>query len=618
MINTKALTIRFGHSRFWRVKFVPTNFYDNYHYIYLDRYIQDFFSQRIFHLIGFVYGHSVIKYYTNFIKAEVFIHDFRLEEFFKTFFRFSKKNARKRISFRKRIFRPFFRKIFKFSKLFKFKKKLNFSKITNKFNGFKKYPIKNSHYYGKKNNDFNSARNSNFFLGKSKKFFSKFKQKYNRFAKTRGQNFNKFGRFKRKKRTKVKRSFIFLKAFFAFFNKVKTFIKNIKIYFFKKINFSSFNKKSREGLLGFKKKLFFIFKFLTFFIFVYRRFIRVRFIKPFLSDSYKKFKNNPFFFAKRFSTYKRYFTFSNYSFLPYSKSFMNKHLSKSMLRKFISKSKFYKFNNFSISFSNIKSCSYYSNFFNNFKYKNFKIINSKLFKFKFFLKSFFSNYSFSPFFSHLSTYNNYSDLNSVFLNVVSTRFTRSVFRFQKKFKKQNTFTKIFALNKSKKSLNNLFRFIKKKRKKKIKRAFLPFFPRFKRLSYTYFKFFRFKFFKFVCSILSRNVNVKFLGIPIKLFIRVVPAYRTTVNIFLRYFITRLFYRYILGDVINPIVRTSMKRFRGFTVVANGRFTRAQMASHKQYKRGSVSFSSISIPIDYNQICVPLKYGTCNLKLWIRY
>lgn len=75
---------------------------------------------------------------------------------------------------------------------------------------------------------------------------------------------------------------------------------------------------------------------------------------------------------------------------------------------------------------------------------------------------------------------------------------------------------------------------------------------------------------------------------------------------------------MLGDVINPIVRTSIRRFRGFTVVANGRFTRAQIASHKQYKRGSVSFSSISIPIDYNQMCVPLKYGTCNLKLWIRY
>ena len=88
MINTKALTIRFGHSRFWKIKFVPSNFYETYHHIYLDKYIQDFFSQKIFHLIGFVYGHSVIKYFPNFINIEVFIHDFRFEEFTKSFFKF--------------------------------------------------------------------------------------------------------------------------------------------------------------------------------------------------------------------------------------------------------------------------------------------------------------------------------------------------------------------------------------------------------------------------------------------------------------------------------------------------------------------------------------------------
>lgn len=91
MINTKALTIRFGHSRFWKVKFVPTNFYDNYHYIFVNNYIQDFSLKKFFTLLVLFYGHSVIKYYQNFIKAEVFIHDFRLEKFLKAFFKFTRK-----------------------------------------------------------------------------------------------------------------------------------------------------------------------------------------------------------------------------------------------------------------------------------------------------------------------------------------------------------------------------------------------------------------------------------------------------------------------------------------------------------------------------------------------
>lgn len=619
MINTKALTIRFGYSRFWKVKFISNNFYENYHQIYLDNYVRDFFSQRIFHLIGFVYGHSVIKYFYNHIRVEVFVHDFRLEEFLKTFFKFSKKNTRKRIFFRKKIFRPFFRKFFRFSTLDRSLKRHN--NFTNsRYNYFHskrpgKFPFK-GHF---SNKIVGADRNYNKFINPniSKKFFSGFRTDFNikssnNFRINTKKNFRRSGVFNHRRPRNIykkgKPSYLF-RSFFNFFKNLDTIFKKIKFYKLRSLKSST--RFSNKKFFKICKILFNCFKFLNFFLILRNNFSKGRFFKSFASGFSRI---NFAYIVKFFSSYSRYKLFSSYKFLHYSKKFISKHLPKKMSKKLQQTFKSYRFRDFSGGFLNVKYSSYFMTFLRLTKtgFVGSVLLNSKIFNFSKFSKTFFSNYSFSPKFYKSFSYSNYISNFPTF----STIFAKSYSK-KSKYKRFNSARILPAISDVKVN-DPLFRFIKRKRRRKLKRPFLPFFSRFKRLSYTYFRFFRFKFFKFISFLFSRGINKKFLGLPVRLFIRVIPAYRTTVNIFLRYFITKLFYRYMLGDVINPIVRSSIRRFRGFTVVANGRFTRAQIASHKQYKRGSVSFSSISIPIDYNQMCVPLKYGTCNLKLWIRY
>lgn len=95
------------------------------------------------------------------------------------------------------------------------------------------------------------------------------------------------------------------------------------------------------------------------------------------------------------------------------------------------------------------------------------------------------------------------------------------------------------------------------------------------------------------------------------------ARHSTASFYLNYICTKLYYRYILNDVVRPVVRISLRYYRGFSLNCKGRFTRAQMARQKNYRRGSMAFSSIINVLDYAQKSVTLKYGTCNLKLWIR-
>jgi hypothetical protein len=610
MINTKALTIRLGYSRFWRTKFVPSNFYENYHHFYMEKFFEDFFCQKIFHSVGFVYGHSVVKYFPNFIRVEVFVHDFRLEEFNKNFFFITKRNFRKRNRFRKKFFRPFFRKVFSF-----FKRNINFKKNKRKntyFHNYNRFQHHQKKFFDKKNPKFSTSYNSSPFSGNilQKKSFSEFVNKRNRFNKNSSffRNRSKKGFYFSKNRVKKTRFSYCLKSIISFYRKIFKFINKFK----------NFKISNQYRLNCFKKQLVNIFKFFSVFKIIFDQYYKIKIFIP-LINNINVFKKNLFPFFKKIYTYDRLRLLNYYSFCPYSKDFIKRNvvkiLKKSDIIKRIIKDNFDKhfFMLLNVKFNSSYFNKFRENFkkFGNFKF-SFKYFSTKVFKGKFknIYKLFFSNFKFAPF----NVYSFSPVFSSCPFSILSNVFFRK-FKHKNVFKKSKFSKK--KVNFLKKKKTYFFRFHRRIKKKKI-RHFLPFFSRFRKLSYIYFKFFRFKFYRFVCNYISRNFNTKFLGIPVKFFIRVLPPFRTTSNIFLRYFITKLFYRYILGDVLNPIVRSSIRRFRGFTIVANGRFTRAQIASHRYYRRGSVSFSSISIPIDYNQICVPLKYGTCNLKLWIRY
>jgi hypothetical protein len=107
------------------------------------------------------------------------------------------------------------------------------------------------------------------------------------------------------------------------------------------------------------------------------------------------------------------------------------------------------------------------------------------------------------------------------------------------------------------------------------------------------------------------------GVPVRIRLNFC-GYVGTSDFHLNYITTKLYYRYILNDVIKPIIRLSRVHYRGFRLVCRGRFTRAQMATERVYRFGSVRASSLHIPVDYAQRFVVLKYGVCNLKIWLRY
>lgn len=128
--------------------------------------------------------------------------------------------------------------------------------------------------------------------------------------------------------------------------------------------------------------------------------------------------------------------------------------------------------------------------------------------------------------------------------------------------------------------------------------------------------FRLRYYTFVSKMFS-NFFYNTCRSPVLFsFNHIVPRH-STASLYLNYICTKLYYRYILSDVVNPIVRLSLRQYRGFSINCKGRFTRAQMATQKGYRRGALSFSYMKNHLDYAQKAVTLKYGTCNLKLWIR-
>lgn len=130
------------------------------------------------------------------------------------------------------------------------------------------------------------------------------------------------------------------------------------------------------------------------------------------------------------------------------------------------------------------------------------------------------------------------------------------------------------------------------------------------------KFIRYRFYHFLAKFLSAQIYKSF-KLPVYVNFNFFPIHRAGSDFYLNYITAKLYYRYILSDIIKPIVKMSIAFYRGFVVSCKGRFTRAQIAVSKKFVRRSVSYSRISSLLDYGQRAVVLKYGTCNLRIWIR-
>lgn len=163
-----------------------------------------------------------------------------------------------------------------------------------------------------------------------------------------------------------------------------------------------------------------------------------------------------------------------------------------------------------------------------------------------------------------------------------------------------------------------FRKIYRFRLRKRRSAFKP--------SFFYYSIYRFnrsvygirrRFYSFLTKIFSAYFSY---GFPASCQIRFVllDQRSATAQLLLNYLTTKLYYRYILNDLINPLVRQSLRHYRGFSITCRGRFTRAQMATERSRQRGKLRFSSAYVPLDFSQKSVVLKYGVCNLKIWIRH
>lgn len=93
---------------------------------------------------------------------------------------------------------------------------------------------------------------------------------------------------------------------------------------------------------------------------------------------------------------------------------------------------------------------------------------------------------------------------------------------------------------------------------------------------------------------------------------------TNVNAYAFYSIVRLKYKYILSHVIKPIINGIARYYKGFFILCNGRFTRAQIASTKIFRRGFVNFSRSHIPLYYKIRTIPLRYGASTIHLWLHH
>ena len=86
-----------------------------------------------------------------------------------------------------------------------------------------------------------------------------------------------------------------------------------------------------------------------------------------------------------------------------------------------------------------------------------------------------------------------------------------------------------------------------------------------------------------------------------------------------YIIRKLYYKFRLGQILNPVIRgLSRRSLIGLRINSSGRFTRAQRASHDSLQFGRVPLNNFSLNIDYINRTVPLRYGVCSIKIWMCY
>lgn len=593
MVTNKAFTIRLGQTRPWTSSALAQNWYQYHLNLRLKAFFEKFFGDKFFQNRGISFSHVLPRFFSTHANLEVFLHDSKLYDFFST------KPVRRglRIFKSKKRLKRFFKKFKSFKKYIRLKSKKG--RNSPKFFKFKR---------GTQSRFLVSAGvptffRKNLFFGRSSLIRPRFKNlsfqtlesklKKNKYFKRRFKNVRKFVKSARKLRRRFSR------------NKFK-FFKTVKL---KRSN-RTFTNSKLNFLLNRRKYLSSIF--LT-----KRRFKR----KKFKRKKFRKF---------RFTRRRRGFRSKKNLFFKKKRLRKRNKLVKIAIKK-----------NYSRKLAKISR-----KFFTRF---HFKLRRAKIRLLKFYiLKSRGSPLTRKKFASKLRSYY-FKKKRAIFFNLRNkkilnfnrlrrSKLGRNFFRLYKLKKKKKNFVKAKFARKNRRypyrlKHNKPFRrFGSFSKTRRIFRypfwriRFLPITETGRRASrFVFFnpmsafasnRFIRYDFYHFLGKFLSSQV-FKQLNIPVFIKFNFFPLHRAGSDFYLNFITTKLYYRYILSDVIKPIVRISLKFYRGFVINCNGRFTRAQMAVSKRFVRKSVSYSKVTSSLDYSQRSVVLKYGTCNLRIWIR-
>jgi len=100
--------------------------------------------------------------------------------------------------------------------------------------------------------------------------------------------------------------------------------------------------------------------------------------------------------------------------------------------------------------------------------------------------------------------------------------------------------------------------------------------------------------------------------------RYLTRFTNSITIIRRYVYRHLKFHYTINRIFFPFIK-GLREFikpSGFLAKCCGRFTRRQRATLRCYQLGNIPKNTISSPIEYTVISVPLKYGVGTVKLWL--
>ena len=645
MITNKSTTIRLGVTQSWPIKSASLVWFQYHLNARLKLFFQKYFDDKFFQNRGISFSHVLLKFVAKQLHLEVFLHDSKLYDFYST------KPAHKAVvRIRGPSRRKFYRKIYIKHKFFRsrrlrlFKNDRTIRNLSAKLSAFRLRRSSSLFI----NNANKNIINKNFGKLSSNKATVEALLKKSYFFKKRFHTVARWFRFfkfklRRKRRVKLYKP-VATKGFIAKFGNFR-FNYLLSRRRSKLVDFLEYKSRKKFNRYMANKKKFFSKKF--------NKFKRLRFLKKFRFNKYRAIRNRKWRRGRYNRKQRRRFRY----FSKYKKKLRKRRrvrFSKFFARAYAKISRIYvKVTDRHIKklhAQTIEELRHYLTF------NSVKI--SPIFR-RFTLKRLWAKYherrkdilikssarrrrrlSYLRSLACLRKFGlrRFGKKRNKFFRKNLTKLKRKRILTKSRKKYLNTKGRVVFSNVKSKKKNKFIKTIKSRRKKSNRSKFkkkkfffnkrrgapvtssdsradrFVFFNQYSAFSAK--NFVRYRFYHFLAKFLSAQIYIT-IKLPITISFSFFPTHRAGSDFYLNFITAKLYYRYILSDIIKPIVKMSITFYRGFVVNCKGRFTRAQIAVSKKFVKRSVSYSRINSLLDYGQRAVVLKYGTCNLRIWIR-